>query len=106
LSICKSSPKSIGSLIGEVGFLSLHYLHAILGSKTGFRPQTPNEWFPHTTGVVTHQQRVTYQVWLNLKIANHLGDPTIEQKLPKITPSLHKLSIQPLRGMLHNVKKL
>ena len=37
-SICKSSSKSIGSSIGEVGFLSLHHLYTILGSKYGFSP--------------------------------------------------------------------
>ena len=32
----KPSPKSIGSLIGEVRFLSLHHMSTILGSKNGF----------------------------------------------------------------------
>jgi len=37
-SISKSSSKSIGSSIGEVGFLLLHHLYTILGSKYGFSP--------------------------------------------------------------------
>ena len=41
LSICKSSPKSIGSLIGEVSFVSLHH--------------TPK--LPHTTVAVNRRQR-------------------------------------------------
>ena len=32
----KPSPKSIGDLIGEVGFLLLHHLSMILGSKNVF----------------------------------------------------------------------
>ena len=35
-STCKTSPKSIGSLKGEVAFLLLHHLCTILGSKNWF----------------------------------------------------------------------
>jgi len=105
LSICKSSSKSIGSSIGEVGFLSLHHLYTILGSKYEFRPQTPNEWwpkFPHTTAVVTHRQRSHIPI---LIICNHLGGPAIVRKLLKNTPSPHKLSIQQLKNMPYYVKQ-
>ena len=42
--ICKLSPKSIGSLIGDVGFLLLHHLYTILGSKNWFLSKKPNGW--------------------------------------------------------------
>ena len=41
--ICKLSLKSIGSLIGEVGFLLLHHLYTILGSKNWF-PSKETKW--------------------------------------------------------------
>ena len=43
LSKCKSSSKSIGSSIDKVGFLSLHHLYTILGSKYGFS-STNTKW--------------------------------------------------------------
>ena len=39
-SICKSTCRSIGSSIGEAGFLSLHHLYTILDFK--------KNWFPST----------------------------------------------------------
>ena len=48
-SICKSSSKSIGSSIGEVGFLSLHHLYTILGSKYGFSPTNTKQMVAKTS---------------------------------------------------------
>ena len=38
--------------------------------------------------VVTHQQEVTHQEWLNSEDANHLGESSIGQKSPKMAPFL------------------
>jgi len=46
----------IGSSKSEVGFLSLHKFYTILDTKRMIAKE------------------VTYTVWLNLKIANHLGE--------------------------------
>ena len=87
--IYKSSHKSIGSLKGEVGFLSLRHLYTILDSKNCF-PSTDTKWMIATTSQQQSpiDKEVTYDVWLNLKIANHLGEPTIGRKSQKITPLL------------------
>ena len=70
LYICKLSPKSIGSSIGEVGFLLLYHLYTILGSKTGFRFKKPNGWqpkLPQTTVVVNHRQRSHIQSFVKFE---------------------------------------
>jgi len=48
--ICKSSLLSIGSSIGEVGFLLLHHLYTILGSKNWF-PSKESKWMVAKTSL-------------------------------------------------------
>ena len=46
-------------MIGELGFLSLHHLCTILGSKYGFLSTNIKQMvakLPHTTAVATHRQ--------------------------------------------------